>query len=146
MPPIPKLRSLKLILLLFAGIVAPAYGGTLGAPTNGRIVLVPILWTTQGSGRTAVVALGTQPAVQSGDACSPDDVVTNTGGMIASSAVVRVESCVDIDSAGEDRQSKINRLDVTQVIDLYDYDQGGATRNGPYHIQAGTEDWSGLRS
>jgi hypothetical protein len=42
-------------------------------------------------------------------------------------------------SADSDRNGKISLLELTRVIELYNY-RSGTTRTGQYHVQAGTED------
>jgi hypothetical protein len=42
-------------------------------------------------------------------------------------------------SADENRDGKISLLELTRVIELYNY-RSGTTRTGQYHVQAGTED------
>jgi hypothetical protein len=42
-------------------------------------------------------------------------------------------------SADSDRDGKINLLELTRVIELYNY-RTGITRTGAYHVQTGTED------
>ncbi|MEN9632540.1 MAG: hypothetical protein RL077_944 [Verrucomicrobiota bacterium] len=42
-------------------------------------------------------------------------------------------------SADSNRDSRIGLLELTRVIELYNY-RSGSVRTGAYHLQAGTED------
>jgi hypothetical protein len=42
-------------------------------------------------------------------------------------------------SADTNRDAKISLVELTRVIELYNY-RVGTTRTGEYHVQAGTED------
>ena len=42
-------------------------------------------------------------------------------------------------SADEDRNGEHSLLELTRVIELFNY-RSGTTRTGQYHVQAGTED------
>jgi hypothetical protein len=54
----------------------------------------------------------------------------------ASSAVVTLPK---YHSADSDRNGKLSLLELTRVIELYNF-RSGTTRTGQYHVQAGTED------
>jgi pimeloyl-ACP methyl ester carboxylesterase len=56
--------------------------------------------------------------------------------MRTSSATVTLAS---YHSADSDKNGKISLLELTRVIELYNY-RSGTTRTGQYHVQAGTED------
>jgi M6 family metalloprotease-like protein len=70
-------------------------------------------------------------AVQAGseDGFAPEPTRT-------SSATVTLAS---YHSADSDKNGKISLLELTRVIELYNY-RSGTTRTGQYHVQAGTED------
>ena len=103
---------------------------------------VPLLDGTNAGGTIVAGAAGpvlTLSNVQAADTANYDVVISNGVGGPVTSAVRTLTVLAPYHSADTDHDHTISLLELTRVIQLYNY-RSGAVRTGEYHTQAGTED------